>query len=79
MFEELPFGAQKRIKNALEKKLLLNPDYYGISLKKPLEKYSKFRVGEYRVIFTKDKEAIVVLVIAIGNRKNIYEYMARNY
>jgi len=77
MFEDLPFSVQKRIRIALEKKLLTNPDYFGISLKKPLEKYSKFRVGEYRIIFKKDKGSLVIVIIAIGNRKNIYEFMSR--
>jgi len=32
----------------------------------------RLRVGSYRVIFQKDKDAFVILTVRIGHRKNIY-------
>lgn len=32
----------------------------------------RLRVGSYRVIFKKDKNALVILIVRIGHRKEIY-------
>jgi mRNA interferase RelE/StbE len=36
------------------------------------ERLFRLRVGNFRVIFKKDEEALVVLIIRIGHRKEIY-------
>lgn len=61
---------QERIISALERirirpeayitKLVGDPDY-------------KLRVGDYRVIMDIDKGKLLILVIKIGHRRNIYE------
>lgn len=35
--------------------------------------YYRMHVGSYRVIFHKDDEKIIITIIRIGNRKNIYK------
>jgi mRNA interferase RelE/StbE len=35
--------------------------------------YHKFRVGDYRVIITWDRENDVLVVEAVGHRKNVYD------
>jgi len=35
--------------------------------------YYKLRVGDYRVIVSWDREADVILVEAVGHRKNVYD------
>ena len=35
--------------------------------------YYRLRVGGYRVIFHKDDERILITIIRIGDRKNIYD------
>jgi mRNA interferase RelE/StbE len=32
----------------------------------------RFRVGDYRVIFDMERDKLVILVLQIGHRKNIY-------
>lgn len=33
----------------------------------------RFRVGDYRVIFDLEKEKLLILVLEIGHRRNIYD------
>ena len=37
----------------------------------------KFRVGDYRVAYLIEEERLVVLVVAAGNRKEIYDVIRR--
>ena len=69
-FKKLEKNVQERIINALEririrpevhvKKLVGDPGY-------------RLRVGEHRVIIDIYKDKLVILVIKIGHRKNIYK------
>ncbi len=38
------------------------------------ESLYRLRIGSYRAIFKKDKEAFVILVVRIGHRKEIYHF-----
>ncbi len=68
-FHKLEKEIQERIVKALDririrpetfvKKLVGDPGY-------------RLRVGEYRVILDIEKEKLIILVIKIGHRKNIY-------
>jgi len=69
-FKKLEKDVQERIIKALEririrpevhvKKLVGDPGY-------------RLRVGEYRVIIDIKKDKLIILVIKIGHRKNIYK------
>ena len=69
-FRKLEKDVQERIIKALEririrpeahvKKLVGDPSY-------------RLRVGEYRVIIEIEKDDLIILVIKIGHRKNIYK------
>lgn len=69
-FKKLEKDIQERIIKALEririrpeahiKKLIGDPGY-------------RLRVGEYRIILDIEKEKLIILVIKIGHRKNIYK------
>jgi mRNA interferase RelE/StbE len=39
----------------------------------PEEALYRLRIGGYRVIFKKDKAKLIILVIRIGHRKEIYQ------
>lgn len=62
---------QKRIKNALES-LQTNPNL-GKQLVGPLKGLRSLRVGDYRIIYKKENKDPVILVVAVGQRKNIYK------
>jgi len=64
---------QKRIKTAIEQRLLVAPDRYSEPLKRTLKGYRKLRVGDYRIVLKLEKE--IILILGICHRKDIYERM----
>jgi mRNA interferase RelE/StbE len=60
-----------RIRRAIESRLMMAPQEYGVPMRKNLRGYWKLRVGDYRVVFKIDGE--IVYVLGIRHRKNIYE------
>ena len=61
---------QERIISALER-IKIRPESYITKLVG--DPGYKLRVGDYRIIMDIDKSKLLVLVIKIGHRKNIYE------
>lgn len=62
-----------RIEKAIRERLILNPIKYGLYLHGSLKGYRKLRIGSWRVIYkVMGKE---IRIIAIGNRKDIYEFV----
>ncbi len=69
--KSLDSKTRERIKYAVEG-LITNPEY-GKQLVGPLKGLRSLRVGKYRIIYKKEIKELVILVIAIGHRKNIYK------
>lgn len=67
---KLETNLQIRIINALER-IRIRPESYITKLVG--EPGYKFRVGDYRIIVDIDKGRLLILVIKIGHRKNIYD------
>ena len=68
-------GAARRIDAFLIKRLaaLDNPRMAGQALKgKELGDLWKYRVGDYRIIADIRDSEIVILIVRIGNRKDVY-------
>ena len=51
---------------------LANPRDLGEALAGPLSGYWKYRVGDYRVIAKIEDRQLIVLVVRIGNRRDVY-------
>jgi mRNA interferase RelE/StbE len=73
--KKLDFVVQKMIKNKLEI-LAANPGQLKNDIK-PLKgnhagKY-RLRVRDYRVIFQRHDDVLIILIVGIGHRKNIYD------
>jgi mRNA interferase RelE/StbE len=64
---------RKRIKTAIEQRLLLAPEKYSEPLRRTLKGYRKLRVGDYRIVLKLEKGTI--LILGICHRKEIYERM----
>ena len=62
---------KKRIRKAIEERLMTAPHQYGEPLRRSLKGYWKLRVGDYRVVFKVSENEVCVL--AIINRKNVYD------
>ncbi len=60
---EIPRNIQERIRNAIETRLLADPEKYSEPLKRGLRGYRKLRVGDYRAIYKVDKENIAIFKI----------------
>ena len=62
---KLDGDTKKRIKKAIEKKLIKNPEIFGERLRGTLKDFWKFRVGSYRVVslLEENKKEITVLGI----------------
>lgn len=69
----LPKSARILIQRAIESRLAAAPLDYGKPLRRNLKNHRRLRVADYRVIYRVDEEARTVYVVAIGNRKDIYD------
>ena len=69
---KLETNVQKRISNAL-RRLRFNPERYVTKLV-GFDSY-RLRVGNYRVILDIEKNKLIITVIEIRHRKNIYKRM----
>jgi mRNA interferase RelE/StbE len=61
-----------RVVAFLEDKIAANPRRFGKALSGPLAKLWRYRVGDYRVIARIEDDRLVVLVVAIGHRREVY-------
>jgi len=69
-FGRLDKTIQKRIINKLEE-IKENPFFYATRLV-GFELY-KVRVGDYRIILGIEKNTLVILILKVGHRSNIYK------
>jgi mRNA interferase RelE/StbE len=66
---------QRRIKSAIETRLMTAPQQYGAPLRKTLKGYWKLRVGDYRIIFRIMDQ--VIYILGIIHRKKAYEKIGK--
>lgn len=71
--KKIPKKIKLLIKKASEERLKVNPVYFGTPLKQNLKSLMKLRVGNYRIIYSVEKDTVIVFVIKIGHRKEIYK------
>lgn len=66
--------AQKFILNELEKiEQFDDPRLHGKALKGRLKTFWRYRIGRYRVITFIEDERLIITVIEVGHRKDIYQ------
>ena len=63
---------QRRILDTIHKKLSPNP-YIGKRLVGELSPYYRFHIGDYRVIYEIHDKQLIILIIKIRHRKDVYK------
>ena len=71
--KRLPKHEGLRIKRKVDEHLAVAPDRLGEPLQGSFKGFHRYRVGNYRVIYEIHKEAVVITVIRVGHRKDVYE------
>ena len=62
----------KKILTRIETYLAQDPKGLGKSLKGEFQGYWRYRWGDYRVIYKMSEREILILVLRISNRKDVY-------
>lgn len=69
----LPRTIRERILKAIEARLTLAPLDYEKPLQSNFKNHRRLRVVDYRVIYRVYEEKILVLIVEIDHRKDVYE------
>lgn len=70
---ELDHADARRIVKKVESHLVKDPLNLGKSLSGNLRGFYRYRIGDYRVIYQIIREEIVIEVVRIGHRKDVYD------
>jgi mRNA interferase RelE/StbE len=67
--------AQRNIVRYLREKIATedDPRRFGGPLRKDLRGLWKYRIGDYRIICSIEDKSVVVLVVRVGHRRNVYK------
>lgn len=69
-FRKLSVRVKKRLKGAIEEKLLTDPVLFGKPLRTSLFGCRSLRVGDYRIIYRVEEETVEILLF--GHRSTVY-------
>lgn len=73
--DKLPFKKKRQIKEAIER--IANDPEIGKHLIHELKGLSSYRSGTYRIIYRIHYKEIIVMILTVGHRKDIYEKISR--
>ena len=71
--KKLDRSAAGKILHRIESYLTVNPKNLGKPLKGEFQGYWRYRWGNYRVIYKISEREILILILRIAHRKDIYE------
>ncbi|MBT4922618.1 MAG: type II toxin-antitoxin system RelE/ParE family toxin [Rickettsiales bacterium] len=72
-FKKLPYDIRVRIDKSINEKLYHMPGQYLVPLSGVLSGLYKFRVGDYRLICKRENEKLIILVLTVRHRREVYE------
>lgn len=73
-FSKLDGSVKKQIQKYLDKLAMReDPRTLGEPLQENLSAYWKYRVGDYRLVAEIKDDVLVVLMLAVGHRRDIYK------
>ena len=64
--------AKIQIRRAIEERFTKAPVEFGKPLQYSLKGCCRLRIGDYRVIYQIDEKTHTVIIVKIGNRKDVY-------
>mgnify|MGYP000987979270 CR=1 FL=1 len=70
-FQKLPKDVQRQFKPIIDN-LMDNPRPDGVTNIKELNKTYRLRVGDYRIIYSIFDDKLIILVLSIADRKDVY-------
>ena len=73
--DKLDLQSSERIKQFLRSRLALhpNPRELGKALNGPLAHLWSYRVGDFRIICDIQDRKLVILMVTVGNRRDVYK------
>ena len=71
---KLPLNIQIRVEQAIDA-LADTPRPHGVESLKGLPDAYRIRVGDYRIIYTVRDDELLILVIRVGHRREIYRHL----
>jgi mRNA interferase RelE/StbE len=73
--QKIPKTDQKRIAEKIDSlaENLPNPDTTKMKGNNP---FHKIRVGDYRIIYEIQEEVLIILIVKIGHRKDVYKNLS---
>ncbi len=71
----LPPDIKRRVREAIH--AISQDPGRGEQLRLELQRYVKYRVRRFRIIYAVDRKARRVTLVAIGHRRTVYEELAR--
>ena len=74
-YRKVPQGVRQRIDEVLQI-LCINPvsDVLKIRKIRGLENHYRIRVGDYRIVYSPQHDKLVIRVIRVGHRRDVYDH-----
>jgi len=72
--KKIPKADRKRIIDKIDS-LIENPPNQDTTKMKGNNPFHKIRTGDYRIIYEIQEDVLVILVVKIGHRKDVYRYL----
>ncbi|MHB1059884.1 MAG: type II toxin-antitoxin system RelE family toxin [Rhodanobacter sp.] len=70
---KFPRNIRDRIRDAIEKRLMVAPLEYGKPLTKEWKDHRRIRVGDVRIIYKVFEDVVIVFIVEIDHRKDVYK------
>jgi mRNA interferase RelE/StbE len=69
---KIPAQDVQKIFDFLKKQVVKNPRAIGKSLKGQLREFWRYRAGNYRILAKIKDNQLIVLIVKVGHRKDVY-------
>ena len=70
-FRNLPSQIQQRLKSRIDS-LAATPRPYGSEKLSGADQLYRIRVGDYRIVYSVEDDRLLVLVVKVGHRREVY-------